>query len=896
MYGMTLDIKKKFQRSSDRVKAIDQHPKEPWVLVSLYCGQVHIYNYKTEALVKQFEASDLPVRTAKFIERKQWVICAADDMHIRAYNYNTTETVKKFEAHTDYIRSLAVHPNLPYVLSSSDDMTIKLWDWDKNWQCIRTFEGHTHYVMRVAFNPKDPNTFASASLDRTVKVWGLTTNTPHFTLEGREAHSKGVNCVTYYPGGEKPYLVTGSDDKTVKIWDYQTKACVQTLEGHSNNVSAVEFHPELPIIISASEDGTVRMWNSNTYRLEKVLSYNLERAWCISCKRGTNTIALGYDDGTVLLKMGREVPAASMDYTGKIIFARQTDVFTANVRATLESGASPLPDGEPISLAKRELGTSEVYPQIMEHGDKGRFCAVSGDGQWTIYDAVGWRSKAFGNGLEFVWGPGKGQYAVRETNSKIKIFNDFNETLSFRTDFNAEGIFGGWLIGIKSNEFLCFYDWRHGFLVKQIDISPKGIYWNESGELVGIAAENSFFILKFNKTLVTAAIDSGQPIPEDGIEDAFAEDIVEINEKVRTGKWEGDCFIYTNSSNKLNYCVGSLVETVAHFDRQMYFLGYIAKFNRVFLLDKSLNIIPYTLNLSVINYQTAVLRRDFRAAEAILPKIANSDRMRIAHFLESQGHKKQAVKVSIDPDHKFELAIQLGDLKLAKEIAESETDTSSSAQSFGGTGGADHKWRQIANLALAKWEFELAEVAMWHCDDLNGLLLLYSSVGNAVGMEKLATRAQLLGKHNVAFTCLFLLNRVGSCLELLIKDGRLPEAAFLARSYAPSQVSNVVNLWRQDLSKTNSNIAKALADPAEYPNLFTESFLGIQAEKMFRPKLNLDLSELLPATDYLKHASMDVDLLEEAKKAQIVQQEKEQEQQIPSEPPQENPQIGRAHV
>ena len=51
-------------------------------------------------------------------------------------------------------------------------MSIKLWDWDKKWQCIQTFEGHTHYVMQVVFNPKDNNTFASASLDRTIKVRG----------------------------------------------------------------------------------------------------------------------------------------------------------------------------------------------------------------------------------------------------------------------------------------------------------------------------------------------------------------------------------------------------------------------------------------------------------------------------------------------------------------------------------------------------------------------------------------------------------------------------------------------------------------------------------------------------------------------------------------------------
>ena len=50
----------------------------------------------------------------------------------------------------------------------------------------------------MLFNPKDSNTFASASLDRTVKVWSIGQPTPNFTLEG---HDKGVNCVDYFIGG-----------------------------------------------------------------------------------------------------------------------------------------------------------------------------------------------------------------------------------------------------------------------------------------------------------------------------------------------------------------------------------------------------------------------------------------------------------------------------------------------------------------------------------------------------------------------------------------------------------------------------------------------------------------------------------------------------------------------
>ncbi|NWV58668.1 COPB2 protein, partial [Malurus elegans] len=859
---LRLDIKRKLTARSDRVKSVDLHPTEPWMLASLYNGSVCVWNHETQTLVKNFEVCDLPVRAAKFVARKNWVVTGADDMQIRVFNYNTLERVHMFEAHSDYIRCIAVHPTQPFILTSSDDMLIKLWDWDKKWSCSQVFEGHTHYVMQIVINPKDNNQFASASLDRTIKVWQLGSSSPNFTLEG---HEKGVNCIDYYSGGDKPYLISGADDRLVKIWDYQNKTCVQTLEGHAQNVSCVSFHPELPIIITGSEDGTVRIWHSSTYRLESTLNYGMERVWCVASLRGSNNVALGYDEGSIIVKLGREEPAMSMDANGKIIWAKHSEVQQANLKAM---GDAEIKDGERLPLAVKDMGSCEIYPQTIQHNPNGRFVVVCGDGEYIIYTAMALRNKSFGSAQEFVWAHDSSEYAIRESNSVVKIFKNFKEKKSFKPDFGAEGIYGGFLLGVRSVNGLAFYDWENTELIRRIEIQPKHIFWSDSGELVCIATEESFFILKYLSEKVAAAQETHEGVTEDGIEDAF-EVLGEIQEIVKTGLWVGDCFIYTSSVNRLNYYVGGEIVTIAHLDRTMYLLGYIPKDNRLYLGDKELNIVSYSLLVSVLEYQTAVMRRDFGMADKVLPTIPKEQRTRVAHFLEKQARKLLlTLAVSTDPEHRFELALQLGELKIAYQLAvEAESE---------------QKWKQLAELAISKCQFSLAQECLHHAQDYGGLLLLATASGNANMVNKLAEAAEKDGKNNVAFMSYFLQGKLDSCLELLIKTGRLPEAAFLARTYLPSQVSRVVKLWREHLSKINQKAAESLADPTEYENLFP----GLKEAFVAEEYVKQSLTNLRPAREYpLVTPNEERNLLEEAKGFEpsgIMTSQKKAEEPVPS--------------
>lgn len=63
----------------------------------------------------------------------------------------------------------------------------------------------------------------------------------------------------------------------------------------------------------------------------------------------------------------------------------------------------------------------------------------------------------------------------------------------------------------------------------------------------------------------------------------------------------------------------------------------------------------------------------------------------------------------------------------------------------------------------------MTEECLKKANDLSGLLLLYSSLGDAEGITELSSLAKEHGKNNVAFLCLFMLGKLEDCLQLLVE-------------------------------------------------------------------------------------------------------------------------------
>jgi U3 small nucleolar RNA-associated protein 13 len=210
-----------------------------------------------------------------------------------------------------------------YLLTGSQDLTIKRWDVPRDGATIRrapralyTRKAHEKDINALDIS-NNGQFFASASQDKTVKIWDVEEGEAQGVLRG---HRRGVWSAKFAPRdtpsivGEsgpaagKGLILTGSGDKTLKLWSLSDYSCLRTFEGHANSVLKVcwlnlprpeDRNRKHVQVVSAGGDGLVKVWDATSGEVDCTLDNHEDRVWALAVHPSTNMIVSGSGDSTV---------------------------------------------------------------------------------------------------------------------------------------------------------------------------------------------------------------------------------------------------------------------------------------------------------------------------------------------------------------------------------------------------------------------------------------------------------------------------------------------------------------------------------------------------------------------------------------------------------------------
>jgi cytochrome c len=157
----------------------------------------------------------------------------------------------QLQGHGGPVRSVAVAPDGKTAISGSFDSSAIRWSLERN-SADQVFRFHDSAVNAVAAL-KDGR-YATGGEDGRVAIWRAGDAAPALIFTG---HTAPIVSIAASPDGAT--LASASWDRTIRIWPL-SGGLPRILEGHTQNVNGVAFVPNGQTLVSAGYDATIRIW------------------------------------------------------------------------------------------------------------------------------------------------------------------------------------------------------------------------------------------------------------------------------------------------------------------------------------------------------------------------------------------------------------------------------------------------------------------------------------------------------------------------------------------------------------------------------------------------------------------------------------------------------------
>lgn len=156
------------------------------------------------------------------------------------------------------------------LITGDNSKNIYLWNpagnqntptWDVQYK--QPFIGHANSVEDLCWSPSEDSVFASASSDKTIRMWDIRLDRKR-SAAWIAAHRSDVNVISWNQKIQH-LLLSGSDDGSIKVWDlrnFKSNSHVALFNYHNKPITSVEWHStEESIFAAASEDDQISIWD-----------------------------------------------------------------------------------------------------------------------------------------------------------------------------------------------------------------------------------------------------------------------------------------------------------------------------------------------------------------------------------------------------------------------------------------------------------------------------------------------------------------------------------------------------------------------------------------------------------------------------------------------------------
>jgi WD40 repeat protein len=180
------------------------------------------------------------------------------------WDLSTGKKLSEIDPKQFVITCLAMAPDRKTFATGSLDSSVKIWNLDEKKELAKL--PHLGNIINLAFSPEG-KMLVVVDAGPNVTLWD--TRTWKEITKLPELEDTMASAAAFSPDGK--HVAVALDDQTVKIWETQPAKLLSTLHGHSNAVKVIGYGADDKTLASGGRDGEIHIWDASSGETRRVL-------------------------------------------------------------------------------------------------------------------------------------------------------------------------------------------------------------------------------------------------------------------------------------------------------------------------------------------------------------------------------------------------------------------------------------------------------------------------------------------------------------------------------------------------------------------------------------------------------------------------------------------------